>query len=98
MNKNSGMKSNIFWTLTCLLILLATVLFSSWLPAAPAKPNRVKPNRVTRRTPAPKVIQSENKPNENRPKPVIKIGGADYVLVRIGKPYIYEMRESAGKK
>ncbi len=81
------MRTNTFWTLTCLLIVMATVLFSGWVPAAPVKPKTVIPKSVT-----PRVIKSRI-----RPKPVIKIGSASYVLVRIGKPYIYELRGKTKK-
>lgn len=85
MNKNSGMKSgmksSVFWTLTCLSIVLATVLFSGWSPAATPPANRMK------------TIRSAMKP-----RPIIKIGRASYVLVRIGKPYIYELCKPDCKK
>lgn len=81
------MRSNTFWTLTCLAVMLATVLLSGWLPAAPTKPKTVIPKIL-----APKVITTRNKP-----KPIIKIGGACYILVKIGKPYIYELRGNAKK-
>lgn len=81
MLRSTPMRSNTFWTLTCLAVVLATVLFSGWVLAATPPARRVK------------TIWSAKKP-----RPIIKIGRASYVLVRIGKPYIYELRQPSGKR
>ena len=79
------MKSPFFWSVYCLVVVIASLLFSS-LTFAQSRKSHSEPKNMTKKNKT-KTLWSATKPT-----PIIKIGGASYVLVRIGKPYIYEMK------